>query len=187
MDKTPLHYACEKSHLPVAEYLISKGANINAKDAVENNVIHFATIGGLFPIIQYLIEQQNVDIDLKGFREQTPLHCACRGGNLQIAEYLISKGANINAKDGNGDYIIHCASHGALISIVQYLIEQQNINIDIKGYYKKTPLHYVCEGVIFQLLNILFLMAQTSMQKINVEIMLFILHHLVVFFQLFNI
>ena len=49
--------------------------------------------------VQYLIEKQDIDIDIKGEYERTPLHYACEKGHLQIVEYLISKGANINAKD----------------------------------------------------------------------------------------
>ena len=65
---------------------ISKGANINAKDVVENYVIHFAAIGSL---------QNNIKVR----NDKRPLHFACQNGHLPIIEYLISKGANINATD----------------------------------------------------------------------------------------
>ena len=29
--QTPLHYACEKGHHPIVEYLISKGSNVRIK------------------------------------------------------------------------------------------------------------------------------------------------------------
>ena len=63
---------------------------------------------GLLPIVQYLIKKQNIDIDIK-YYEQTPLHYACENGHLTIAEYLISKGANVNANDHCGEYVIHIA------------------------------------------------------------------------------
>ena len=31
-EKAPVHYAYEKGHLPIVEYLISNGANSNTKD-----------------------------------------------------------------------------------------------------------------------------------------------------------
>ena len=37
------HYACLEGHLPVVKYLISKGANIEAKDYVNWTPLHFAS------------------------------------------------------------------------------------------------------------------------------------------------
>ena len=179
-DKTPLHYACEYGHFIIVEYLISKGANINAKDKNGNYAIHHASIGGHLPIVQYLIENQNFDIHLKGAYEMTPLHFACQKGKIFVAkyliekqnadinsrggyemtpihcasteghnhiiEYLISKGANINVKNEDGNYPIHFAASLGRYSTVQYFIEKlKNIEIDIKGKNDKTPLHYACE------------------------------------------
>ena len=107
--------------------------------------IHIACKNGHLPVVQYLIEQQKFDINIKGFQEKTPLHYACEKDHLPIVEYLISKGANINAKDRGGDYVIHYACRKGLLPIVQYLIEQQNVDIDIKNKYEETPLQYACE------------------------------------------
>ena len=142
--QTPLHCACYFGDLQIVEYLISKGADLYAKDNDENIVIHYSSIGGHLPIVQYLIEKQNVDINIKGWNGKTPLHLACLEGHHNIAEYLISKGANINAKDTIGDYAIHYASKGGHLPIVQYFIEQQNVDIDIKGSNEMTPLHLAC-------------------------------------------
>ena len=173
-EQTPLHYACEKGHLPIAEYLISKGANINAKDVFGDYVIHSASKGSHLPIVQYLIEKQNVDIDIKGPLHKTPLIYACEFDNrifiqeksdgtkkgwnkiaqlyyelekdhIQIVDYLISKGANVNAKDCEGNYVIHTAILHGHLSIVQYLIEKQNVSKDKKGRHQMTTLHYACK------------------------------------------
>ena len=78
-------------------------------------------------------------MNIKGHGDRTPLHCSCEKGYLPIVEYLISKGANIEATDENGDYGIHYASKYAYLPIVQYLIEKQNVNIRI-------PLHFACKN-----------------------------------------
>ena len=39
MKKTPLHYAAEKNSKEMLEILISKGADINAKDIIYLNMI----------------------------------------------------------------------------------------------------------------------------------------------------
>ena len=127
------------------EHIINNGTALNARDKDGNCVIHSACENGHLPIVQYLIEKQNIDINIKNKYERPPLHCACFHGHLPIVEYLISKGANVKAKDEFGDYIIHYACLYEHLPIVQYLIEQQNVDIDIKGYHEKTPLHYACE------------------------------------------
>ena len=143
-DETPLHWACRNSQLQIAEYLISKGANTKAKSSIGDYVIHFAAIGGLLPIVQYIIEKQNVNTEIQGNKGKTPLHYACENGHLPIVEYLISKGANVNSKDENGNYAIHYASENGHLQIVQYLIEKQNVNTDIRGNKRRTSLHYAC-------------------------------------------
>ena len=72
----------------------------------DDTPIHIASMKGHLPIVQYLIEKQNVEIDIKGNGEMTPLHYACEEGHFPIVEYLIFKCANVNAKDTYGDYVI---------------------------------------------------------------------------------
>jgi ankyrin repeat protein len=67
--------ASEKGKLDIVEYLISNGANIEAKGQW----------------IFYLIH-------LYGF---TSLMSASNNGHLDIVQYLVSKGANIEAKNNN--------------------------------------------------------------------------------------
>ena len=105
--KTPLHYACLYPNKEIAEYLISKGANIEAKDDDGNQIIHSASIGGLLPIVQYLIETAKIDKDITNSSGKTPLHYACLYGHERIVEYLISQGANIEAKDVNSWTPLH--------------------------------------------------------------------------------
>ena len=145
-DWTPLHCACENGYLPIAEYLLSKGVNIEAKDINGNYLIHFASIGGLLSIVQYLIEKHNVDKDIKGYNIQTPLHYACWKGHLPIVEYLISKGANFEAKNSNEETPLHYASKLGRLDVVKYLISL-GANKNAKNKDGKTPYDVVCRDI----------------------------------------
>ena len=72
----------------MAELLILKGADINAKDIIYSNIIV------LFIIIIIQIKERNLFTNNK-----TPLHIAAEKDSIKVGELLISKGADINAKD----------------------------------------------------------------------------------------
>ena len=139
--KTPLQYACEQGYFQIVKYFLSKGVNYQAIDEYGDHVIHYASKGGLILIVKFLIEKRNVDKDIKGRSGSTPLHYACTKKHLHLVQYLISKGANVNAKTNCGLYVIHSACRGGSLPIIQYLIEKQKVNINIKGARGKTPLH----------------------------------------------
>ena len=86
--KTSLHFSCENIYIQIFEYLMSIGANIEAKDKYGNSLIHFASSGGLLAIVQYLIKKQNGSFDM------TQLHFTYKNGHLPIVENLISICAN---------------------------------------------------------------------------------------------
>ena len=42
------------------------------------------------------------------FKGETTLIAAAQGGNLDIVELFLNKGANVKAKDDNGKFLILC-------------------------------------------------------------------------------
>ena len=85
------------------QYVIEKGANIEAKENNGWTPLHIACYQGHLPIVQYLIEK-GANIEGKDKEQFTPLHIASLFGKIDVVKYLVSKGANKNAKnnwDGN--------------------------------------------------------------------------------------
>ena len=87
-NETPLHYAAKYDSNKIGELLISKGADINAKDIISPNVKYS------FFIMNIEIKERNLNKN-----NTTPLHYAAKNDSIKIGELLISKGADINAKD----------------------------------------------------------------------------------------
>ena len=77
---TPLHYAAIKDSIKMGELLISKGADINAKDIIHQNIFV------LFLIIEIQIKGRNLNKN-----NSTPLKCA--NNKSQMRQLLLSKGA----------------------------------------------------------------------------------------------
>jgi cytohesin len=129
-DGTPLHYAAANGHKEIAELLIEKGADMNAKDedggtpldvaikykqtetvdllrkhggisGAADSIHLAAAVGNIEAVKQHLAA--GVDVTAKGYRGFTPLHYAARNGHKEIAELLITKGADVNAKDEDGN------------------------------------------------------------------------------------
>ena len=44
-------------YLPIVEYLISKGANLEAKDNWKDSPLHYASKNGSLPIVEYLLSK----------------------------------------------------------------------------------------------------------------------------------
>ena len=93
--------ACQKGKLTSVRWLIEKekedkNKKIESNEDLEifymyfeegDTPIHIASRSGHLQIVEYLIERQNVDTDIKGWCEKTPLHYACQEGHLSIVDY----------------------------------------------------------------------------------------------------
>ena len=74
------------------------------------------------------------------------LMIACREGHLHIAQYLIEKGANIEAKDINQKTPLHIASSSGKTDVVKYLVSQ-GANKTVKNKLGKAPYDVVCISI----------------------------------------
>ena len=136
---TPIHIATEKGFLQIVEYLASNGADLTLRNQKGDTPIHIAAmIEDNIQIVQYLIEKKNVNVNITGNYDMTPLHIACNSGNLPLVKYLISKGANINAVDKFQNWTpLHVAVFSNKVEIVKYLVSQgaNDIIKDAQGRY----------------------------------------------------
>ena len=146
--------ACKVGKITSVQWLIEiEKEDKNKKEEKDNyelqfyqgyTPIHIASENGHLSIVEYLIEKQNIDKDIKGRYGKTPLHYACLNGHLPIVKYLISKGSNVEAIDSHKKTPLHYACEEGHLPIVQYLVSK-DVNIEAKDDEEKTPLHYACE------------------------------------------
>jgi len=85
----------------VAEFLIAKGANVNAKNRGGWTPLHLAA-GSWQKDLAELLIVQGADVNAKDNGGWTPLHRAVERRDQEMVELLIAKGAEVNAEDNKG-------------------------------------------------------------------------------------
>ncbi len=127
---TPLHLATLQDDTELIDFLITKGAKINEKDAEEGYTpLHIASLYGSKKSVQTLINSgANLECEDNNFR--TPLFLAiyqCTThyeSRAEIIEYLIKKGANIEAKDSENNTTLFLAAYNNKIQLVKLIVKQ---------------------------------------------------------------
>lgn len=100
--KTPLHYAAFYGYPAIVEALISRGANVNAKDNSLFTPLHWAATEGHGDVISLLLKN-NADVNATNKEGKTPLHLAAEKGNSEIVGLLLGApevDPSIQDKDG---------------------------------------------------------------------------------------
>lgn len=82
-------------YIPMAQFLLTHGAEVNYTFNNSTPLIN-AVFSGNIPMINLLLAQHNIQVDLKSTRYNTALFQALRKNTPNIAQLLISSGANIN-------------------------------------------------------------------------------------------
>jgi ankyrin repeat protein/mannitol/fructose-specific phosphotransferase system IIA component (Ntr-type) len=135
-----------------------------------------AADSGFVQDVKYFIEQLGIDVNVKGMYGCTPLHWAVdRCESLEVVQYLVAHGADINMEDNDGDTpLVRAASHGSL-DVVQYLVSlgadvnakgtkpinaaashgnweivkylvEKGADVNVVAGYSETPLHFAIDA-----------------------------------------
>ncbi|AUR52472.1 ankyrin repeat domain-containing protein [Aquella oligotrophica] len=132
----PLHAACEQEALSIVELLIDNGAEVNVQTLLEttsgdirHTVYSFTTLESPRGCIGSESRRTWLVGRLIGY---TPLHYACSTHRLDIIDYLLKQGANINLAANNGVTPLMVACWNTNNYVIQHLIRKgADVNIRI--------------------------------------------------------
>ncbi|XP_067668045.1 ankyrin repeat domain-containing protein 50-like [Haliotis asinina] len=152
---TPVMWAARRGYKELVDFLVKKGADVKLVDGIGNNILHWACFGGHVPMVKHVVSKNIGDINCRGRDERTPLMCVARQGNKEMFHLLVSKGGLTSQVDADGNNILHLACWGGNIEIVEYILSHDDVDINGRGQFGRTPLMaaaYKGHGKIFDLL-----------------------------------
>ena len=103
--------------------------------------------------IVHFIKQYYLDIEASRMG-LTPLHYACKYGQVELVNLLNSK-IDFHKSDNSKRTSLHHACHSGNAEIVKVLI-QNNLNVNAQDEDGKTPLHFACEIGSTEVVKMLF-------------------------------
>ncbi len=128
------------------DFLISKGAAISGDPLVEavtdrKDMVEFLLERGAdvnAPGVPYVNGPSNMTQGTREKSGQTPLSIVALGADEDLLRVLISRGANVRARDASGYAAIHGAARNGHQTIVTLLIEN-GADVNVKSVLGETP------------------------------------------------
>jgi uncharacterized protein len=119
----------------LAQLLIEKGADVNAKDSDGNTALHH--VGTSDPLLKGLL-RKGANVNAQNNTGIAPIHNVFGRYNLSIVKQLVAAGANVNARSKELLTPLHLSNDPA---IVAFLISK-GAKVNAKTNQNWTPLHY---------------------------------------------
>lgn len=157
---TPLHEAAAKGKYDIVKLLLKHGADATKKNRDGHTPLDLVRDGdqdiadllrgdaalldaakkGHLARVHKLVNAQNINCRDSQGRNSTPLHLAAGYNNLDVAEYLLEHGADVNAQDKGGLIPLHNASSYGHLDVAALLI-RFNTEVNATDRWGFTPLH----------------------------------------------
>eukprot|EP01080_Neovahlkampfia_damariscottae_P002858 gene2858-4701_t len=148
---TPLLRGVLQDSIECVSELISttkSNVNLSIHNDKDFNIFHYAARKGSSDMIELLFntsakslyDQQNKD-------GLTPLHIACKVGNIDVIQKLFELGANINQQDNLGNTPLHYSIKNGKVNSSQLLMRLK-AKINIKNKLKETARQLLKQGII---------------------------------------
>ncbi|MDP3532253.1 MAG: hypothetical protein Q8S31_03085 [Alphaproteobacteria bacterium] len=83
----------------MAKYLLDIGANIHAKNNLDQNALHRVSSGATLELVKFFLEELNFDVNEEDLNGKKPIDLAIEAVNVKNVDYLLSKGAITNGED----------------------------------------------------------------------------------------
>ena len=148
---TALCAAAIYNDVEMVKYLLERGADAN----IRRNQLGETCLQTLaaftrnsIEMLDLLVERGNMDVNARNNQGGTPFHSAGASGNVELVEYLLKNGVDIDDADYSNSTILHYAVRGRQNEVIERLV-RRGANVEKKNNDGYTPLHTaVVEGYL---------------------------------------
>ncbi|MBQ9799421.1 MAG: ankyrin repeat domain-containing protein [Thermoguttaceae bacterium] len=138
-NETPLHCAARSGYLALVCYFIDLGADLKARTFKGASILRFATQSKNRKLVRWLYEEKKAQ-----FADASDLNAALFGalakGDYLMARLLVEYGADTRALGWRSQTTLHVAARRGDVRAVVWLVEEENLSLEIKDDFGKTPL-----------------------------------------------
>lgn len=103
--------------------------------------IHDAALKGDLAMVKEILAKDPSLLNAKGRNEKAPLHWAAQGGHLEVAKFLIARGANVNELNIQKETPLVYAAEGGYLKLAELLIAK-GADINVRTALQASPIHY---------------------------------------------
>ena len=159
MGEKPLHqvsggeYRSQEDGVRVAQLLLERGADVNARRNDHQTPLHVASYFGFVEIVRLLLDRcADPEANAESDMGEKPLHKVSSGkyrsqeDGVRVAQLLLECGADVNSRRNDRWTPLHIASWSGKFEVVQVLIDH-TAEVDAVDDLGKTPLHDVLQGM----------------------------------------
>ena len=144
-NETPLMKANKKGNINVTKELLNAGADHKIIDGYGNTWIHWAIDGGYRQELIRTMIDHGADVNAMNEHNETAIMTACRTGNVDALELLLSVGANVNAMNKHGETALMTACKNGHVDAIELLLSV-GANPNIKNNDGQTWIHLTAIG-----------------------------------------
>lgn len=146
-----LFVVCKRGNVTIAEFLLNEcDADIEQRGMFENpedqsvhcvTALWCAAVSGKLHVVKFLV-RFGADINALSDTGSTPVRSACFMTNLEVVQYLVENGANIQKSNFNGGTCLINSVQS--VDLCSYLISK-GADVNAKDIQSKTALHYAIQ------------------------------------------
>ncbi|KAI1424907.1 ankyrin repeat-containing domain protein [Xylaria sp. FL1777] len=94
--RLPIHIAAITDQSSLLDLLTNDKANVLVRDYQNHHALHFAAANGALSVTKMILDKHRAAVNDEDCDGWTPLHWACRQGEVEIIKLLIAHGADKN-------------------------------------------------------------------------------------------
>ena len=120
---TELHRSTRKGDIDLCEWLISKGADVNARDNYGATPLYWAAWNGGYDLAKLLLNQGS-NSNIPDYGGETPLYWASTKRHYEIVRLLCDRGAKAGLSDNKGFSTLTAACKDGNLKMIKLLLDR---------------------------------------------------------------